>query len=1052
MKKNLLITFVFVFSFLLLSGTLIANSNVKNPARNTLTHSKNSKALSLSNNVMPAIDPSLIQAMEYRMIGPYRGGRSPAVTGVPGKPFLYYMGASGGGVWKTSDAGTTWENISDGYFNCSSIGAIAVADSDPNVIYVGTGETNLRGDVQTGLGVYKSEDAGKTWKHIGLEDTGQIGRIRIHPDNPNLVYVAALGHAFGPNRDRGVFRSKDGGVTWEKILYQSDKAGAVDLAMDTNNPRILFAAIYQVIRKPWIVISGGEESGLYKSTDGGSSWNELKKGLPQGVLGRIGVAVSPANSDRVWINIEAKDDKGGVYRSDNGGNTFIQVNKEGKLRCRPFYFTHIFADPVDENTVYVLNLRFHKSIDGGKTYESIRVPHGDTQDLWLNPDDPNIMINGNDGGACVSLNGGKTWSTIMNQPTMEFYRVTTDDQFPYRVYGAQQDNSTVSVPSRIIRREIFPDVYAVGGGEQGHIWVDPRNPDVVYAGNYEGMLERYDHRTGQIRAIEAYHEMGEGIWAEALKYRIQMNAPVRLSPNDPNILYHCSQYVHKSLNEGQSWEIISPDLTRNDKSKQKPSGGPITLENCGPEIYCTIFAFEESPHEPGLLWAGTDDGLVHISRNEGDTWENITPQGMPEWGTVNMIELSTHDPGRAFIAVQRYRLDDFSPYVFRTNDYGKSWTLITKDNGIDSHHFVRVVREDPDRKGLLYAGTEFGIYVSFNDGKSWQSLQLNLPVVQVADMVVKEKDLVVATHGRSFWILDDLSPLHQLSEDVTKATTHLFKPKDAYRTQGREGVGAIFYYHLAEEPEGKIKLEFLDSEENLIQTFSDKEDNNLRVKPGLNRFVWDLRYPRADVVADTIFFGGNNGLFAVPGSYLVRMTVGEQTHTQSFMIKKDPRLSTTQAELEEQFDLAIKIRNKITDAHNAIRRIRDVRHQLGNLSLRLKKIEYEDIVEAGESLSQSLTSIEEKLMQTKYEVPGGDSMNFPPQVDAKLNWVLSRILKADTKPTDGAYDRFADLNEELAQYLERLKSVLDKDLTAYNDLIREKNLPPVLVPLKIKDE
>jgi hypothetical protein len=633
---------------------------------------------------------------------------------------------------------------------------------------------------------------------------------------------------------------------------------------------------------------------------------------------------------------------------------------------------------------------------------------------------------------------------------MEFYRVTTDNQFPYRVYGAQQDNSTVSVPSRIIQRTIYPDVYAVGGGEQGHIWVDPRNPDIVYASNYEGIIERYDHHTSQIRAIEAYPEMGEGVWAEALKYRFQMNAPVRLSPHDPNILYHCSQHVHKSLNEGQSWEIISPDLTQDDKSKQKPAGGPITWDNCGPEIYCTIFAFEESSHQPGLLWAGTDDGLVHISRNGGDTWENITPKGMPDWGTVNMIELSAHDPGRALIAVHLYRLDDFTPYIFKTNDYGKTWTLITKDNGIPSNHFVRVVREDPNRRGLLYVGTEFGMYVSFNDGKSWQSLQLNLPAVQVADMVIKDKDLVVATHGRSFWILDDLSPLHQINEEVTKAKIHLFKPRDAYRTQGREGVGAIIYYHLSGALEKEIKLEFLDSEESLIHTFSSKKDKTLSIKPGLNRFVWDLRYPRADVVDDAIFFGGNRGPFAVPGSYLVRLIEAEQAHIQSFNIKKNPRLSNTQEELEEQFDLAINIRDRITETHNAIRQIRHVCLQLEDLSLRLKEAEYKDIVQAGENLSQNLTAIEEKLMQTKNEVQGGDTMNFPPQIDAKLNWVLNRILNADTKPVNGAYERFADLDKELDQYLERLKNVFEKNLVAFIDLIREKNIPPVTITAKRK--
>ena len=1002
------------------------------------------KAQSRNQKAAPSFDPALYQALEYRLIGPHRGGRAPTVTGVRGRPFTFYMGTSGGGVWKTTDAGTTWENISDGYFGAGSIGSVAVAESDPNIIYVGTGEPNLRGDVQTGVGVYKSEDAGKTWKPIGLESSGQVGQIRIHPRNPELVYVAVLGHAFGPNEERGVYRSRDGGTTWERILYVSDKAGAVDLAMDVHNPLVLYAAIYQVVRKPWILISGGEGSGLHKSTDGGDSWTELTSGLPQGLKGRIAVAVSPANSEKVYVNMEAEDG-GGVYRSDNGGESFIRVSKDRKLVARPFYFTRIVADPVDENTLYVMSLSFHKSIDGGTTYQRITGTHGDFHDFWVNPDHPQIMISGNDGGGAVSLSGGKTWSTQMNQPTAEFYRVTTDNRFPYRVYGPQQDNSSISVPSRVERRRVVPDMYAVGGGEQGHIWVNPSNSNIVYAGEYEGQITRYDHQTGDLRDIETYPQLPEGLPAEALKYRFQMNAPIRVSPHDSNILYHASQYVHKSTNEGQSWEIISPDLTTNDKSKQGPSGGPITKDHTGPETYCTIFAFEESPHRAGLFWAGSDDGLVHISQDGGKNWENITPEGIPEWGTVNMIELSPHQPGRAFIAVQRYRLDDFMPYIYRTNDYGKSWTLLTDGkNGIPSNHFVRVVREDPFGEGLLYAGTEFGMYVSFNDGKSWQSLQLNLPVVQVSDMVIKDRELVVATHGRSFWILNDITPLHQINDEVAKSNAYLFDSKDAYRP-----ADFTAYYYLADTPEEGIELELLDSGGNVIRAFSSNEDEKMSANKGMNRFVWDLRYPAADVVDGAFWFGGSNaGPLAVPGTYQARLHVGEWTQTRSFEVMKDPRLATTQSDFQSQFETAIAIRDKITELSGAVKRIRSLRGQVENLSHLLENAGHgQDVVPAAESLMGKLTSIEEKLMQTKNET-GEDTSNFPPRLDSQLIRILSLTVNSQHKPTDGVLARFEDLESELDSYLAELQGVLDEDLVAFNDLVRKTNVTPVIVPAK----
>ncbi|MBM3791529.1 MAG: glycosyl hydrolase, partial [Acidobacteria bacterium] len=764
--------------------------------------------------------PALYGAMKYRLIGPHRGGRVTAVAGVPDEPHTYYMGATGGGVWKTTDGGAAWHNISDAFFKVGSIGAIAAAESDPNVVYVGTGSACPRGNVSIGDGVWKSTDAGKTWKHVGLPKAGQIARIAVHPADPDRVYAAVLGNVFGPGPDRGVYRSRDGGQNWERVLFASDTTGAVDLVMNPGNPRILYACMWRAERKPWTLIDGSDDGGVFKSADGGDTWERLKGGLPEGLVGRSGVAVSPANPERVWVIIESgKEEEGGLYRSEDAGKTWTKISGEHKLRGRAWYYNHVFAGPQDENTVYVLNAPFYKSIDGGKTFEQVRVPHGDNHALWINPRDPRIMINGNDGGANVSYNGGRTWSTQLNQPTAEFYRVTVDSRFPYRVYGAQQDNTTISVPSRppggITPQEHW---YDVGGGESGHIAVDPRNPDVIYAGNYIGQITRLDRAAGHMRQVNAYPELHDGLAPRDIRYRFQWNAPIRISPHDPKVLYHASQFVHKSTDEGQTWQVISPDLTTDNDRYQDIPGGPIQHDHTGVELFTTIFAFEESPHQAGFLWAGSDDGLVHLTRNGGKDWNNITPGNMPKDATVNMIELSAHGPGRAFLAVYNYRLNDFRPYIYRTDDFGSSWELLTDGrNGIPEDHFVRVVREDPDRKGLLYAGTEFGMFVSFDDGRHWQPFQLNLPVTPITDLAVHRQDLVVATQGRSFWILDDLTPLHQISDAVAAAQAHLYAPRKAYRMQEggfrepdapeRPPRGVLIYFFLAEKPEKEVVLQ-----------------------------------------------------------------------------------------------------------------------------------------------------------------------------------------------------------------------------------------------------
>jgi photosystem II stability/assembly factor-like uncharacterized protein len=868
-------------------------------------HEQASNTLPLANG---DITPTLFNSLEWRSIGPYRGGRSVAVVGDPIRSQVFYFGSTGGGVWKTMDGGVYWENISDAFFKRASVGAIAVAPSDPNVLFVGTGETTIRGNVSHGDGVYKSTDGGKTWVHMGLEDTRHIGKIRIHPQNPDLVYVAALGHAHGPNSERGVYRSRDGGKTWERILFVSEDVGSHDLAMDPNNPRILYAALWRARRMPHILQSGGEGCGLFKSTDGGDTWTEItrKQGLPTGAVGKIGVAVSGARPDRVWAIIEAED--GAVFRSDDGGDTWQRLCEESDLRKRPWYYQHIYADPQDAETVWVLNEGCFKSNDGGRSFAKIATPHGDHHDLWIDPHNSQRIILGSDGGACVTFNGSETWSSLYNQPTAEFYHVTTDNQMPYRVYGAQQDNSTITVPSRSRLAAItLADYYEVGGGESGYIAVSPDDPNIVYAGSYLGYLTRYDHRSGQVRDISVWPETSLGWAASDAKYRFQWTFPILLSPHNPNVLYATGNHVFRSTDEGSSWEEISPDLTRNDKSRMESSGGPITKDNVGTEYYGTIFAFTESPLERGLFWAGSDDGLVHISRDGGESWQDVTPQELPEWALISIIEPSPHDPATAYLAATRYKLDDFRPYLYKTNDYGKTWTRIT--TGLADNDFTRVIREDPVRRGLLYAGTETGVSISFDDGEHWSALKLNLPAVPIHDLVIKDSDLVVATHGRSFWILDDISPLRQLSSDVREATVHLFAPRPttrfvssggwghakssginyrytgafivAYRQQEKPGdrkvdkyldagqnppEGVVVHYYLKEKPEGEVTLSFLDANGKEIRTFSSeekkpeqseaevprsggKEKKDEKKEPlvlkeaGGNRFVWNMRYP-----------------------------------------------------------------------------------------------------------------------------------------------------------------------------------------------------------------
>jgi len=1021
----------------------------------------------------PQYDEALYQAMRWRCIGPFRGGRATAVAGIPGQPYTYYFGVTGGGVWKSEDGGMNWFNVSDGFFKTGSVGAVAVSEWDPNVVYVGMGEAPIRGNVSHGDGVYKSVDAGKTWAHIGLTDTRQISRIRIHPQNPDLVYAAALGHVFGINDERGVFRSKDGGETWEKVLFRSDKAGAIDLVMDPNNPRVLYAALWEAWRTPYSLNSGGPDSGLFKSTDGGDSWTELTRnpGLPQGVIGKIGVTASPARADRVWAIVEAKT--GGVFRSDDGGASWRKMNDDRSLRQRAWYYSRIYADPKNPDGVYVLNTGFYRSVDSGRTFTSIRVPHGDNHDLWLDPDNPQRMINSNDGGANVTYNGGVTWTPQDNQPTAQFYHVITDSQFPYWVYGAQQDNSTVRIASRTNGFGIDrPDWHPVGGGESGYIAPRTDNPNIVYAGSYGGHITRWDYRTGQSRNISAWPENPMGWGAKDLKYRFQWTFPIVVSRFNPNVLYITAQVVFKSTNEGQSWTVISPDLTTNDKSKQGKSGGPITYDDTSVEYYCTVFSLAESVYDPDTLWVGSDDGLIHLTRDGGKSWQNITPKQMPRWGLISMIDVSTFQPGRAFVAMTRYKSDDLKPYIYKTDDYGATWRKIT--NGIPDNTFVRVVREDPERKGLLYAGTETGVFVSFDDGVHWQSLQLNLPVVPIHDMVVTDDDLVVATHGRSFWILDDMTQLQQIDRGVAASDVHLFQPRAAYRMRGfgfpspnvgqNPPSGSVIYYYFKEKPEETVTLEFEDAQGRLIQKFTSGGPapapespmamffgggggaRRIPVEAGMNRFVLNMRYPGAERVPGAVLWmGGTGGPMAVPGTYQVRLTVGNKTKIASWEWKKDPRIRTTQKDFQLQFDFLIQIRSKLTEVNTSIIQIRSLKKQIGEVLDKVKGQEkMEKITEEGRRIIQKLQDIEDVLIQSKSK-SGQDPLNYPIQLDNKFAALASVVGMGDARPTGQSYQVFRELSSRADTQIGQLSLLLKRDIPGFNAMVRNADIPAVLI-------
>ncbi len=1037
----------------------------------------------------------MLATLRWRCIGPPRGGRVVAVAGHPEEPMVFYFGACAGGVWKTTDGGTYWDNVSDGYFNTASVGAIAVSESDPNVVYAGTGESCIRGNVSPGDGVYRSTDGGATWSHVGLSDTRHVARVRVHPKDPDLVYVAALGHAYGPNEQRGIFRSADGGATWERVLFRSSRAGAIDLSMDPNNPRVLYASTWQALRQPWLFSSGGPDSGFFKSTDGGDTWTEItdRPGLPHGVKGRIGVAASPARSGRVWAIVEAEER--GVYRSDDGGDTWEKTSDEAALLQRPWYYNHVFADPADAETVYVLNLKAWKSTDGGRTFTEITMPHGDNHDLWIDPRDSRRMIEGNDGGACVSFNGGDTWSTIHNQPTSQFYHVTTDNQYPYRVYGTQQDNSAISVPSRSYKGGItWQDAYTVGHSESGHVAVHPDDPNIVYSGAIgsapgggDTML-KYDHRSGQSQIVSIWPEPMLGVGPKEYRYRFQWTYPLFFSPHDSNVLYAAGNRVFRSRDGGMSWETVSPDLTRADESKMEASGGPITLDTSGVEVYGTIFSLAESPHVRGELWAGSDDGLVHVSRDDGQTWTEATPKGLPEWSLITAIRPSAHARGTAYLSATRYRLNDNSPYLFKTTNGGAAWECIS--DGMPTDQLSRIVLEDPTRPGLLYVGTESGVYFSFDDGESWRPLSGNLPVVPVHDLVVKDDELVAGTHGRSVWVLNGLSLLRQMADADEEANFHVFKPADTYRASSWEESGreppkgksytlpssdpATFYedlgpsgevrrrflnaganppngvvvsYYLKDKPEGRTSLSFLDSSGEVIARYSSIEgeegEPSLPAEAGMNSFVWNMLYPASHPLEAEDSASSRIRPLAPPGVYRVRLTLNCGEAEQEFKLLKDPRVPASQDDLQEQFALLLRVRDKLSEAHDAVRRVRRIRAQVDEwLARAAAEGKRGDLAGPADSLLEKLAAVEEQLIQTKSRTRM-DWLNLPTRLDTKLIALATVIGGADSAPTRQSYEVFDYLSGLVGAQLTALQDVIDADLADFCRLVGDLGIPPV---------
>ncbi len=1008
-------------------------------------------------------DETLLKNVNYRLLGPFRGGRSAAVSGSYKQKNTFYFGATGGGVWKTTDAGSNWKNVSDKFFG-SSIGAVEVAPSNDNIVYVGEGENSMRGNVSEGLGgMWKSEDAGKTWKNIGLKDGRHITNIMIHPDDANTVWVGVMGHLFGPNKERGIFKSTDGGKTWKNVLFINEQTGCSDLVMDPGNPSVLYAGTWRVIRTPYSLESGGDGSGLWKSTDGGETWSNIStaKGFPKGTWGIVGVAVAPSNTDKLYAIIE--NEKGGLYMSADAGQTWSLQSSDNNIRQRAWYYTKVFVDPKNENLVYCPNVNFMKSRDGGKTFQSLRTPHGDHHDLWIDPTDGKRMIVADDGGAQVSFDEANTWSTYMNQPTSQLYRVSTDNSFPYRVLAAQQDNSTLRIKSATYGSYITEQDWDVtAGSESGYVVADPTNPDIVYGGNYGGYLSRLDHRTGENRAISVWPDNPMGGGADVLKFRFQWNFPIFFSPHNPKRLYAAGNALFVTENEGASWKQISPDLTTNDKAKQVSSGGPITKDNTSVEYYCTIFTATESSLEKDLLWVGSDDGILNISKDGGASWTNVTPKDAPKWMMWNAIDVDPFKKGAAYITGTRYKLDDFTPYIYKTEDYGQTWKLIT--NGIDPMHFTRVARADHRRPGLLYAGTEYGMYISYNDGASWQSFQLNLPLVPITDLTIKNNDLIVATQGRALWVIDDLSIVQQMDPAVKSKTLHAYAANPAYRippvvsrwgamagtpanAAANPNKGAVVNFYAAQVTDSSTaSVAIYDKNKKLIsRSTTEDKARAIKLNKGNNQFVWDMQYPAAEKIEDLILWNGVPGsITAIPGNYSAVVRVDKDSVELPFTLLADPNYTCSQADYDAQLDFLLQIQGKFNESMKAIKDIRSARTQMKDFVAKQGKDCPKEIKQLSDSLSKELTAVEEKLHQTKAK-SGQDVLNYPIRLDDKLGGVYDMVSSGNMAPSKQAKDVYAELVVQVDAELSRLKTLLDTGLKSFNKLVREKELPTVVV-------
>ncbi len=1005
-----------------------------------------------------AVDSVLFRKSVYRLIGPFRGGRSAAVAGSYKNKNTFLFGATGGGVWKTTDGGSNWKNITDKTFG-GTIGAVAIAPSDESIIYVGEGENTLRGNVSEGLdGVWKSDDGGRSWKNIGLKNTRHIARIIVHPKNPDIVWVAAIGHLFGPNEERGIYKTTDGGKNWRKVLYANANAGAAELVMEPGNPSTLYASTWNVRRTPYSMESGGQGSGLWKSTDGGETWVNLmdKKGMPKKeIIGNIGIAVSATNPDRVYAIVECKSR--GLYRSDDGGNSWEMQSDDANILQRAWYYSKVFTDPKNENVVYALNVGLYRSTDAGKTFKSIQTPHGDHHDLWIDPEDANRMIVGDDGGAQISFDAGANWSTYQNQPTAQFYRVSTDNHFPYRILAAQQDNSTVRILSASDGGQITQDDWSpTAGAESGYVVADPLNPDIVYGGNYDGFLSRYDHKTGENRAISVYPDNPMGAGVITMKYRFQWNFPIFFSPHNPKRLYAAGQHLFVTENEGQSWEMISPDLTTNDTAKQKSSGGPITQDNTSVEYYCTIFTAMESPYEKDLLWTGSDDGRVNVSKDGGKNWIDVTPPNAGKWMMWNCIDADPFKKGAAYIVGTKYKLNDFTPYIFKTEDYGKTWKYIT--NGIPALHFTRALRADKKRAGLLYAGTEYGMYISYDDGANWRPFQLNLPIVPITDLAIKNNDLIVATQGRALWAIDDLTAIQQYDAALLNKSLHLLPINESYRRDGyvnsntkNAGInppnGSVINFYIKNlEDTTKASITILDKNKKEIKTFATDakvKADKIEVTKGMNQFVWNMNYPEAEKIEGMILWNGNvDGPKAAPGSYFAKIKVGRDSTEQPFTILANPTYKVTQQEYEDQFNTLITVRDKFIEIQKAIKSIRDVRSQINGFTERQGKDLPKEIKEKGDTINKQLTAIEEALYQTKAK-SGQDVLNYPIRLNDKISGLYDYAASGHNAPTRQVKEAYNDLSAKADIQLNKLKKLMADDVAQLNQLIREKAVPVI---------